>query len=286
MGATGSLDVAATNVGQLDAWDGEEGAYWAEHADHFDRSVAAYHRRLLEAAAIEPADRVLDVGCGTGQTTRDAGRAARRGTALGVDLSSRMLAVARHRAAAEQLTNVVFEQADAQIHPFEPASFDVAIGRTSAMFFGDLVAGLRNVAVALRPGGRLALLTWQGPEHNQWLTSFAHALTGGRGLPAAPPNAPGPFALSQPDRVREVLTAAGFSNVDLEARSEPMYFGPDADDASAFILGVSGWMANTLPEAERPAAYAALHADMAAHDRGPGTGVTYRSGTWIITATV
>jgi len=284
--ATNSLQVDPTNAASAAAWDGDEGNYWTAHADRFDESLAAHHGPFMDAAAIARADHVLDVGCGTGQTTLDAARRAPAGTAFGVDLSSQMIAEARRRAEVARLTNVRFEQADAQIHPFEPASFDVAIGRTSAMFFGDLVAGLRNVAVALRPGGRLALLTWQGPEHNEWLTSFAHALTGGRGLPAAPPNAPGPFALSQPDRVREVLTAAGFSNVDLEARSEPMYFGPDADDASAFILGVSGWMANTLPEAERPAAYAALHADMAAHDRGPGTGVTYRSGTWIITATV
>ena len=94
---------------------------------------------------------MLDVGCGTGQTTRDAARAASAGSALGVDLSSRMLDYARHRAAEEGVTNVTFAQADAQIHPFEPGAYDVAISRTAAMFFGDHVAAFRNIGRALRP---------------------------------------------------------------------------------------------------------------------------------------
>ena len=101
MGATNAVPVDASNIEQLRAWDGDEGEYWAENAEHFDRSVAAYHERLLEAAAIGDHDRVLDVGCGTGQTTRDAARAASAGSAFGVDLSSRMLEYAGRRAAEE-----------------------------------------------------------------------------------------------------------------------------------------------------------------------------------------
>lgn len=98
MTATNDVPVDSSNIEQLRAWDGEEGKYWADNAEHFDRSVAAYHERLLEAAAIGEHDRVLDVGCGTGQTTRDAARAASAGSALGVDLSARMLDYARRRA--------------------------------------------------------------------------------------------------------------------------------------------------------------------------------------------
>src|SRR5688572_25012891 len=118
MAATNAVPVDSSNVEQLRAWDGDEGEYWADHAEYFDRSVAPYHQRLMAVAAIGEHEHVLDVGCGTGQTTRDAGRAAAAGAALGVDLSSRMLEFARRRAAAEDLTNVTFEQADAQIHPF------------------------------------------------------------------------------------------------------------------------------------------------------------------------
>src|SRR5215207_4897821 len=110
---TSSLPVDASNAGQLRAWDGDEGAYWAAHADYFDRGLARHHQRLMAAAAIGAAERVLDVGCGTGQTTRDAARVARVGSALGVDLSAAMLAVARRRATEEGVTNIRFEQADA-----------------------------------------------------------------------------------------------------------------------------------------------------------------------------
>ena len=153
MTAASDIRVDPANREQLRAWDGDEGAYWAEHADYFDRSVVAYHQRLLDAASIAGTERVLDVGCGTGQTTRDAARAAAGGEALGVDLSSRMLEHARLRAADEGVTNASFEQVDAQIHPFPPASFDIAISRTGAMFFADLTTAFSNIGRALRPAG-------------------------------------------------------------------------------------------------------------------------------------
>src|SRR5947208_1810210 len=138
----GRVDPA--NADQAKAWDGGEGAYWADHAERFDRTVAAYHGSFMEAAAITASDRVLDIGCGTGQTTRDAARAATAGSALGIDLSSRMIERARQLAAAEQLHNISHEQTDAQVHPFTPSGFDVAISRTGAMFFGDPIAAFDN----------------------------------------------------------------------------------------------------------------------------------------------
>src|SRR5207248_1872205 len=128
--ATNAVPVDASNAEQLQAWDGGEGAFWAAHADHFDRSALPYHRRLLAAAAIGDRERVLDIGCGTGQSTVLAARALTNGSALGVDLSSHMLAYARRRAADDGIENATFEQADAQIHPFESAAFDAAISNT------------------------------------------------------------------------------------------------------------------------------------------------------------
>src|SRR5436190_7899636 len=98
---TNTLDrrhVDGSNIAQADAWDGAEGAYWAAHADEFDRSAAPYHRALVDALAVATGERVLDVGCGTGQLTREAARCSGDGAALGVDLSSEMLAIARRRA--------------------------------------------------------------------------------------------------------------------------------------------------------------------------------------------
>ncbi|MGP3913217.1 class I SAM-dependent methyltransferase [Nonomuraea sp. 10N515B] len=101
---------------------------------------------------------MLDVGCGTGQTTRLAARTAPHGHALGVDLSEPMLARARATAIAEGITNLRFEQGDAQVHPFPEGGFDVAISRGGIMFFADPVAAFANIGRALRPSGRLAFV--------------------------------------------------------------------------------------------------------------------------------
>jgi SAM-dependent methyltransferase len=283
MTATSAVPVDSSNVEQLRAWDGDEGEYWADHAEYFDRSVAAYHERLLAVAAISDCDRVLDIGCGTGQTTRDAARAASAGAALGIDLSSRMLDYARQRATEESLNNVTFAQADAQIHPFDAGSYDVAISRCAAMFFGDHVTAFRNIGNALRPGRHLVLVTWQPLAGNEWIREISGALAAGRDLPAPPPDAPGPFALSDPDRVRRLLTNAGFSDVDLDATTAGMWFGNDADDAHRFVLGLMGWMLQGLDTAGRARAIDALHATMAAH--ATSDGVLFESAAWTIQAT-
>jgi len=280
---TNALPVAASNTGQLQAWDGDEGAYWAARADYFDRSALPFHRRLLDAAAIAGGDRVLDIGCGTGQTTLLAARAAPSGSALGVDLSSHMLAHARRRAADEGIDNASFEQADAQVHPFEAAAFDVAISNTGATFFGDLVAGFENVGRALRPGGHLALLTWQSFPNNEWVREFTGALSGRRDVPGPPPDAPSPFALSEPDRVRDVLTKAGFVDIELEGASEGMWFGTDSEDAAEFVLGLLGWMLEGLDHDGRARAVDALRSTMAAHETRDG--VMFDSAVWVIGAT-
>jgi SAM-dependent methyltransferase len=272
-----------TNAEQWRAWDGDEGAYWAAHADRFDRAVAPHHDRLMAAAAISAGERVLDIGGGTGQTPRDAARAASPGgTALGVDLSSGMLDVARARAADDGLDNVAFAQVDAQVHPFDPASFDVAISRTGAMFFGEPVVAFTNIARALRPGGRMALVAWQSFADNEWIREITGALTGGRPLSPPPPDAPGPFSLADPARVHALLDAAGFVDVDLTGVSAPEWFGVDADDAHAFVLGLTGWMLRDADDDTRGRAVDALRSTMRAHE-GPD-GVTFASAAWVITA--
>jgi SAM-dependent methyltransferase len=283
MTTTNAVPVDPANREQLHAWDGDEGAYWAARADHFEQALANYDTAFNDAAAIEPADRVLDVGCGTGKTTRAAARAATAGSVLGVDLSSAMLAVARQRASDEGLGNVRFEQVDAQIHPFEPESFDVAIGCTSVMFFGDRAAGLANIGRALRPGGRLVQLTWQPFPHQEWIREFSNALAGGRDLPTPPPDAPGPFTLADPDVIGSVLDAAGFINVTLTEERAPMWFGTDADDAHELVLGLLRWMLDGLDDDGRTAAQKALRSTIAA--RATPDGVLYDSAAWIIRAT-
>jgi SAM-dependent methyltransferase len=271
-----------SNADQVGAWDGKEGAFWAAQARRFDETLASLHGPFLTAAAILEDSRVLDVGCGNGKATRDVARIAVNGSALGVDLSSQMLALARETAAAEGLDNVEFRHADAQIYPFENAAFDVVISRMGSMFFGDPVAAFANLHRALRPDGRLTLLTWQGLTDNEWLTEFRAALAVGRDLPTPPSDAPSPFALCDPDRVRAILGAAGFAGVSLRSLHEPVSFGPDPDDAFDFVNGFFGWMRDGLDQAGQDAALAALRATIAEH--AGDHGVTYKSATWIIQA--
>lgn len=271
-----------SNADQLHAWDGDEGAFWTANADRFDRAVAAYQGEFLAAADIAETDHVLDIGCGTGQTTRDAARAASSGSALGVDLSSQMIALARRLAAAAGIRNARVEQADAQVHPFEPAVFDGAISRMGAMFFGDAIAAFTNIGRALRPGGRLTLLTWQGMPRNEWIGAFSSAMAAGRELPMPPPDT-GPFSLADPDRVHRVLSAAGFSDVTLDGVSAPMQFGDGIDDAYQLLSQLFGWMLNDLEDSDRTRALEALRATITTHHE-PGRGVCYDSATWIVRA--
>jgi SAM-dependent methyltransferase len=277
-----TVPVDPANAGQARAWDGDEGAYWADHARHFDRAVAAYHGTFMAACGIAPGERVLDIGCGTGQTTRDAARAAGPGQALGLDLSARMIELARRLAASQDIGNASFEQADAQIYPFPAGSADVAISRTGTMFFADPAAAFANIGRALRPGGRLVMLVWQGPGPNEWIRELGGALAAGRDLPAPPSGAPGPFALADPGRARTLLASAGFSDVDVDALHEPMWFGSDPGDAHRFVLGLMGWMLDGLDQAGRERALDALSATVTAH--ASSDGITFGSGAWLIRA--
>jgi SAM-dependent methyltransferase len=270
-----------SNAQQATAWDGNDGAFWASHADEFDRSLSAYRRPLLDAAGIRPSDHVLDVGCGTGQITRDAARLAGAGTATGVDLSARMIEEARGRAARENLVNVRFEQADAQVHPFDDVAFDLALSRMGAMFFGQPEAAFTNVARALGGGGRLVMLTWQALDRNDWAQSFLTALAAGRELPAPLPGAPGPFSLSDPDRVHHVLHRAGFTDVVLEGIEAPMLFGKSPEEAVDFVLGTAAWLLEELDDERREYALGQLRRTVEAHYTR--SGVIYDAAAWLIT---
>lgn len=279
-----ALPVHPSNAEALQVWDGPDGDFWAGHEARFDEAVAAYHRRFLDAAAIAPGEQVLDIGCGNGQTTRDVARLAAPGGALGVDLSSRMIEQARRRATRQGIGNARFEQADAQIHPFAAGAFDVAVSRIGVMFFGDPVAAFGNIGRALRPGGRLALLVWQAREHNPWMTELSQAVALGRALPTESPEAPGPFSLADPDRVRRILATAGFTEIILDGERQPVYFGSGPDDAFRFVRGrrFVKDLLEGLDEQDRTRALAELRANLVAHHTERG--VRYPSAAWVVLA--
>ncbi len=273
--------VAPSNAAQERAWDGPEGDYWARHADLFEGVAAGYEAALLDAAGIGAGSTVLDVGCGTGSLTRAAARRAPDGTALGVDLSTAMIEVARERAARTGPANAVFARADAQVHPFPAAGFDVVVSQMGASFFGDPPTAFANLSRATVPGGRLALLTWQAPQHNEWISAIGGALLG-RPVPAPPPGVPSPFALAEPEVADGLLRGAGFAGVRVTGLREHLCFGPDPAVARDVMGGLLSWMLDGRSADERERALAALLDVMRAH-LGPD-GVTFGSAAWLVTA--
>jgi SAM-dependent methyltransferase len=279
------MTMVIANTEMAKAWNGQEGEEWARDWSRYDRAAAGYQRRLLAAAGILPGEHVLDIGCGNGEASRAAGRAAGpAGSVLGVDLSSAMVRRAQALAGAEGLANVRFEQADAQVHSFEPAAHEVVISRFGTMFFGDPVAAFANLAGATRPGGRLVIVAWQAPDRNEWIREIRGALAAGRSLPTPAAGAPGPFGQADPDHARTVLVSAGWTDVVLESAEEPFWIGADAEDAFGFMStgGMARGMLADLDESARSRALEGLRATMAAHANGKG--VVFGSAAWVISA--
>jgi SAM-dependent methyltransferase len=273
------------NQEMFEAWDGDEGDDWTEHSERYERSGRRHRAHLVNPSIIGRGDRVIDIGCGTGRTTIEAALLASDGSALGIDLSSRMLGKAREQATAEGVANATFVQGDAQVHPFEPEAADVAISDTGCMFFGDPIAAFSNIGRGLRPGGRLALMAWRGLDENEWLMTVRGALALGRTLPMPPADAPTPFSLADPERVTTRLTAAGFTDIHLDPVDEPMELGTDAEDAFEFfkVSGVVRGLLDGVDDAGRAQALDDLHT--AFKQAETPDGVLLGSAAWLITAT-
>jgi SAM-dependent methyltransferase len=251
-------------------------------AEHYDAELRAHNQRLHAAMLVGPADRVLDIGCGTGQTTRDAARAATLGSALGVDTSEVMLERARRLSTEEGVSNIAFERGDAQLHPLPAAHFDLIISRFGTMFFGDPVAAFTHLARAARPGARLVLLVWQGEERNEWATAIQQALTDGDG--AAPLSGLDPFSMADPEVVRSVLGAAGFVDVGIADVHESVYYGTDAAAAFDLVRDMRQprQLLARLGAAAAQRALLRLRKTLAAHETD--TGVLFDSRAWLVTA--
>ena len=279
------MTATIANAEMARAWDGDEGEDWARDWEYYDRSTRDYQAALDQAAAIESGHRVLDIGCGNGESTRIAARAADRGSALGIDLSTKMLERARALAAAEGISNANFVRGDAQVHPFESNVFDVAISRFGGMFFADRAAAMSNVARAIKHGGRIVMIGWQELGKNEWLQEIRAALSVGRDLPAPQAGAPGPFGSADADGMRDVLGSARFEDITIESLEVPVWLGKDGEDAFRFIsnTGVVRGMLQDLDEPTSAAALNALRETMSAHDTEAG--VAFGSAAWLIAAT-
>jgi SAM-dependent methyltransferase len=248
----------------------------------YDAELQLLNEVLRRDYRIERYDHVLDIGCGAGQTTREAARMAAEGGAVGVDLSAEAIARACELARAEGVRNVTFEQADAQVHPFPSGAFEVVISRFGTMFFLDPVVAFANLGWALRPDGRLVMMVWQGHKQNEWSLAIEEALGGSRVAPAS--EAPDPFSLADPAKVEGILDAAGFTDVTFTDVPRPIYYGRDVAAALEWVCGFTCTKEvlerSGTESAER--AVGRLRTTLAAH--AGRDGVWFDSRAWIVKA--
>jgi SAM-dependent methyltransferase len=231
------LEAAGPNAEQITYWNEQGGPRWVKLQEALDRQLASFGEIVMDRLAIRSGERVLDVGCGCGETSLALGRrVGTGGSVLGIDISTVMLE--RARARSRDIANVQYLVADAQTHAFAPASFDVVFSRFGVMFFQDPRAAFTNLLRALQPGGRVGFHCWKSLADNPWMTVPLFAALQHVPPPTPPaPDAPGPFAFADPNRVRGILGDAGFAEIEFESRNDMMGVGMGSlDDAVDFAL--------------------------------------------------
>lgn len=232
----GCEDLAMPNDAMSEFWNTRGGKQWVTEAERYDRMLEPIGRRLLAASGLALGERVLDVGCGNGAVTIEvARRVGANGHAVGLDISTPMLAFAQKRA-AEAGVDATFVEADAQIGELG-GPYDAIVSRFGVMFFDDPTTAFANMASSLRPGGRLAFVCWQGFLNNQWIAVPAGAVFAHVGIPELPKEGePGPFSFAEKARVEGILHDAGFADIRIEAASDMLVMGSDPDDVVAYFV--------------------------------------------------
>lgn len=264
-------------------WNGAAGAAWVDEQELLDRVLGPFGEMLVEAVAARSARRVLDVGCGTGATTLAvARRLGREGHCTGIDISEPMIAAARSRAEAERAP-ASFIRADAQRHGFEPGSFEMIVSRFGVMFFDDPVAAFANLRRAAGEGAGLRFVAWRSPEENPFMTTAERAAAPLLPeLPARRPDAPGPFAFADADRVARILEESGWTEIGVRPVDVPCAF-PEKDLVR--YLSRIGPVSLALREADAPTRARVLAAVRDAFDPYVhGAEVRYTAACWLVDA--
>lgn len=282
--------MSASNQQQISDWNGHVGDRWLTYNEWLDERTAAYGAMAFAAAAPQPGETVLDIGCGAGATSLELARAVgASGSVIGVDISEPLIGRARERAQASELS-IEFHLADASAPLFAPQSFDLLFSRFGVMFFDDPVAAFTELRKTLKPGGRIAFACWQEPAKNDWYVLPLNAIAGIVEQPIVDTNAPGPFAFSDPQRVERILTQAGFAQIELKAFKAPFYYGRGdtreamAEDAlhQVFRVGPIQRLLAAQSDEVRERAVVAIRAKLAGLANEQGIAVS--GATWVVTA--
>lgn len=244
-------DVQPANRDQVALWNETSGKIWVEMQAVLDAMLAPFADLVVANGFPGEGGNVLDIGCGAGATTLAmARRLGASGGCVGVDISAPLLAAARSQAAAMGLASATFVQADAQTHAFTREAFDAVISRFGVMFFDDPEAAFSNIRSATRRGGKLTFAAWRSPAENPFMTTAARAAAPILpSLKTPPPDAPGQFAFADGERVRRILEASGWSDVDLRAVDTPCTLSEEHLGAYITRLGPVGV---ALREADEP----------------------------------
>jgi SAM-dependent methyltransferase len=283
--------VAADNEEALEAWDGVLFDRFVKFREIVTVGLGAHGEAALAAHPPQPGDRVLDIGCGFGDTSlRIAGLVGASGSVLGVDVAPRFIESAQKEAEQAGADNVSFAVRDVQVTEFEDR-FDYAFARFGTMFFANPVAAMRNVRQALVPGGRLCMVVWRRKLDNDWLHRAETVVDEYVEEPEEtdePTCGPGPFSMANADTVSDILLNAGFSEVELRRCDIPILIGRDLDHAVEFVtaIGPAGEvirLAGNEAEKIRPQIEAALREALVEFEE-PG-GVVADASTWIVSAT-
>ena len=244
---------------------------------------------IMPKLDVREGDRVLDVGCGFGDTAIQlARRVGPDGRVVGIDCCDAFLKTGRQDAAAAGLTNLTFIEGDAQSHGFEP-EYDVVFSRFGTMFFENPVRGLRNMRTALKPGGRMTMIVWRRIADNPWLGRPKEVVL--KFLPPPGEDArscgPGPFSMADQDTVTGMLTSAGYEAPEFERVDAPLLVGKSARDSMDFqlALGPAGEVfreAGDLAEQRRDEIEQALSEEISQHLTDEG--IVMASSSWVISA--
>ena len=279
------LAAAGPNAEQITYWNEQGGPRWVKLQEILDQQLASFGQLVMDRLVIGNGERVLDVGCGCGETSLAlARRVGVKGSVLGVDISTVMLERARERGAG--VANVQFLVADAQTNTFAPASFDVVFSRFGVMFFRDPRAAFVNLARALAPGGRIGFHCWKSLPENPWMTVPLFAALQHVPPPTPPPpDAPGPFAFADADRVRGILTDAGLAEIDFESRNDAVGVGTGTLDAAvdfALQMGPASIAIREAPPETIAKVRASVREALAPYQTPEG--VRLATSSWVVTA--